>query len=89
MGRALLGDSSVPCGIKQATQWCLSGEEAGLKSPTWLHSHVWHLGGDSWKVGLTWFCYMKDLLPHGSLQVVGFLTWWTKVPRESVPRHNL
>ena len=39
--------------VSNVTQWYSTGIWAGLEGPKWLHSHVYCLGGECWKVGLS------------------------------------
>ena len=39
--------------VSNVTQWYSTGIWVGLEGPKWLHSHVYCLGGECWKVGLS------------------------------------
>ena len=39
--------------VSNVTHWYSTGIWAGLEGPKWLHSHVYCLGGECWKVGLS------------------------------------
>ena len=39
--------------VSNVTQWYSTGIWVSLEGPKWLHSHVYCLGGECWKVGLS------------------------------------